>query len=146
MKKLFIRIHNLLAIYSSESVWPFFAFSSLSFLDRSWTFISNFESSSFIFLWKAHLDKRDFMMHLTLFHTNPLNYFWTFVFYRTKSSKDIFPSWFSSIWSNSASQSSSSVFPTQWRTSLIFSSLRNLFFLIVFFGFTSSLWKSYKRY
>ena len=69
-----------------------------------------------------------------------------FCIYRTKSSKNIFPSLSSSNRSNSASQSMSSSFPTHWRTSLIFSSLRKRFFFIVFFGFTSSLWKSCKKY
>ena len=77
------------------------------------------------------------------YFTRPIS---TFVFYRIKSSKNIFPSLSSSIWSNSASQSNSSLFPTHWRTSLIFSSLRKRFFFIVFFGFTSSLWKSCKKY
>ena len=121
---------------SLGSLWPF------SPLPSSLDLTSNFSSWSFIFLWKAHLDQIGFTMHLTLFHTAIS----TFVFYRTKSSKNIFPSLSSSIWSNSASQSMSSSFPTHWRTSLIFSSLRKRFFFIVFFGFTSSLWKSCKKY
>ena len=68
MLLLCIGNHILWIIHSSlGSLWPFSSLSS-SF-DWSWSFVSNFSSWSFIFLWKAHLDQRGFTMHLTLFHT-----------------------------------------------------------------------------